>query len=109
MADDKYRVIRDYVVLTPQVIQPRIVRLEVQAANFEFKPVMFQILQTVRHFNGLPSENPHIHFISGAFKIAGASQDALRLIFFSLLFKRSSKRMVELFTTRLYHNTEWLG
>ena len=40
MADDRDRVIRDYVVLTPQAINSGIVRLEVQTANFELKPMM---------------------------------------------------------------------
>ena len=47
MADDRDRAIRDYVVLAPQVIHLGIVRHEVEAANFELKPVMFQMLQTV--------------------------------------------------------------
>ena len=43
MADDRDKAIRDYTVLTPQVMHPRIVKPKVQAANFELKPVMFQI------------------------------------------------------------------
>ena len=61
MADDRDIAIRDYAVLTPQVIQPRIVRLEVQVANFELKLMMFQMLQTVGQFNRLPSKDPHLH------------------------------------------------
>ena len=41
MADDRDRAIRDYVVLTPQVVHLGIIRPEVEAANFELKPVMF--------------------------------------------------------------------
>ena len=74
-------------MLTPQAIIHRIVRPEVQADNFELKPVMFQMLQTVGQFNGLPSEDPHLHRklfmeVSDTFKIAGASQEALRLRLF---------------------------
>ncbi|KAH9685728.1 hypothetical protein KPL70_014067 [Citrus sinensis] len=61
MADDRDRTIRDYAVLTPQVVHPGIVRPEVEAANFELKPVMFQMLQTVGQFNGLPTEDPHLY------------------------------------------------
>ena len=87
MADDRDRVIRDYVVLTPQVKHPGIITLEVEAVNFELKPVMFQMLQTVGQFNGLPNEDHHLHIklfleVSDAFKIARATQDALRLIIF---------------------------
>ena len=45
MANDRDRVIRDYVVLTPQAIKSGIVRLEVQAAKFELKPMMFQTVK----------------------------------------------------------------
>ncbi|KAH9697932.1 hypothetical protein KPL71_023814 [Citrus sinensis] len=87
MDDDRDRTVRDYVVLTPQVVHPGIIRPEVEAANFELKPVMFQMLQTVGQFNGLPNEDPHLHLklfleVSDAFKIAGATQDALRLRLF---------------------------
>ncbi|KAH9768947.1 hypothetical protein KPL71_011805 [Citrus sinensis] len=45
------------------------------------------MLQTVGQFNKLPSEDPHLHLklfleVSDAFKIAGASQEALRLRLF---------------------------
>ena len=87
MTDDRDRAIRDYTVLTPQVVHLGIIRPEVEAANFELKPVMFQMLQTVGQFNGLPNEDPHLHLklfleVSDAFKIAGATQDALRLRLF---------------------------
>lgn len=82
MADDRDRdrAIRDYVVLT-QAINPRIIRPKVQAANFELKLVMFQMLKTVGQFNRLPSEVPHLHLklfleVSDAFKIARATSDA---------------------------------
>lgn len=47
MADDRDKAIRDYAMLTPQVMHPRIVIPEMQAANFEFKPMMLQMLQTI--------------------------------------------------------------
>ena len=78
MANDNDKAIRDYAMLTHQVIHSGIVRPDVQADDFELKPVMFQMLQTVRQFNGLPSEDPHLHLklfleVSDAFKITGAS------------------------------------
>ena len=81
MADDRDRAIRDYVVLTPQVVHHSIIRPEVDAVNFELKPVMFQMLQTVGQFNGLPNEDPYFHLklfleVSDAFKISRATQDA---------------------------------
>ena len=58
-----------------------------EAANFKLKPVIFQMLQTVGQFNGLPNEDPHIHLklfleVSDAFNIVGVTQDALRLRLF---------------------------
>ena len=41
MTDDRDRAIRDYTVLTFQVVHPGIVRPEVQAANFELKLMIF--------------------------------------------------------------------
>ena len=73
-------------MLTPQVVHPGIVRPEVEAANFELNLVMFQMLQTVGQFNGLPSKDPYLHLklffeVSDAFKTTGATHDALRLRF----------------------------
>ena len=87
MVDGRDRVIKDYAMLAPQVIHPEIVRPEVEVANFELKPVMLKILQTVGQFNGLPSEDPHLYLklfveVNDAFKIIGASHDALRLRLF---------------------------
>ena len=87
MVNDRNRAIRDYTVLTSQVVHPRIIKPEVEAANFELKPIIFQMLQTVGQFNRLPNEDPHLHFklfleVSDVFKIVGATQDALRLRLF---------------------------
>ena len=87
MANDKDSAIRDYAVLTPQAIHSGIVRPNVQANNFELKPVIFQMLQTVGQFSRLPSEDLHPHLklfleVSDTFKITGASQEALRLRLF---------------------------
>ena len=62
------------------------------AVNFERKPVMFQMFQTVGQFNGLPNEDPHLHLklfleVSDTFKIAKATQDALRLRLFPYSLK----------------------
>ena len=54
MTNDRDRAIQDYAVLTSQAIHSGIVRPDVQADNFELKPMMFQMLQTVGQFNELP-------------------------------------------------------
>ena len=83
-------------VLTPQAINPRLVRLGVQANNFVLKLVMFQMLQIVGKLNGLLCEDDHLHLklfleVSDAFKIVGASQEALRLRLFLFSLKDRAK------------------
>ena len=96
MANDRDRVIREYGVLTPQAIHPGIVRPDIQIDNFELKPVMFQILQSVGQFNGLPFDDPHLRFklffkVSDAFKIARVSQETLRLGLFPFSMRDRAK------------------
>ncbi|XP_062114496.1 uncharacterized protein LOC133825591 [Humulus lupulus] len=48
---------------------------------------MFQMLQTVRQFSGMPTEDPHLHLrsfleVSDSFKLQGVSEEALRLKLF---------------------------
>ncbi|XP_062093867.1 uncharacterized protein LOC133799894 [Humulus lupulus] len=64
-----------------------IVRQEIQAAQFELKPVMFQMLQTVGQFSGIPTEDPHLHLrlfieVSDSFMLPRVTEDALRLKLF---------------------------
>jgi hypothetical protein len=49
IANDREHNIRDYVVFDPNAINT-IVRPEITAAQFEFKPMIFQMLQTVGQF-----------------------------------------------------------
>ena len=59
IANDRDRSIWDYAIFNPETMNTGIVR---PATNhFEFKPIMFQMLQTVRQFHGLPHEDPHLH------------------------------------------------
>ncbi|XP_062114094.1 uncharacterized protein LOC133825122 [Humulus lupulus] len=48
---------------------------------------MFQLLQTVGQFSGMPTEDPHLHIhlfieVSDSFKLPGVTKDALRLKLF---------------------------
>ena len=68
-------------------LNPGIVRPDIQAATFELKPVMFQMLQTVGQFSGMPTEDPHLHLhsffgLSDSFKLQGVTEEALRLKLF---------------------------
>jgi hypothetical protein len=51
IANDRTRNIRDYVVFDPNAMNTKIVRPEITAAQFEFKPMMFQMLQTIGQFS----------------------------------------------------------
>ncbi|XP_062103792.1 uncharacterized protein LOC133814906 [Humulus lupulus] len=64
LADDRARAIREYAAPMFNELNPGIVRPEIQAAQFELKPVMFQMLQTVGQFSGIPTEDPHLHLRS---------------------------------------------
>ncbi|KAL5561694.1 hypothetical protein UlMin_031441 [Ulmus minor] len=73
-----------------------IVRPEITANHFEFKPMMFQMLQTVGQFSGLPHEDPHLHLkqfleVASNFKIPGVSDDAFRLRLFPYSLKDRAK------------------
>ncbi|XP_062100696.1 uncharacterized protein LOC133806621 [Humulus lupulus] len=87
LADDRARAIREYAAPMFNELNPGIVRPEIQAAQFELKPVMFQMLQTVGQFSGMPTEDPHLHLrsfleVSDSFKLQGVSEEALRLKLF---------------------------
>ena len=87
MADDRDRAIREYAVPVLHGLNSGIVRPEIQAPQFELKPVMFQMLQTVGQFSGMSTEDPHLHLrlfmeVSDSFKLPGVSEDALRLKLF---------------------------
>ncbi|KAL5560677.1 hypothetical protein UlMin_036888 [Ulmus minor] len=54
IANDRDRSIRDYAIFDPETMNTGIVRPEITANHFEFKPMMFQMLQTMETFyNGL--------------------------------------------------------
>ena len=87
LADDRARAIREYAAPMFNELNPGIVRPEIQAPQFELKPVMFQMLQTVGQFSGMPTEDPHLHLrsfleVSDSFKIQGVSEEVLRLKLF---------------------------
>ena len=82
IADDRDRALRQYVVPVFNDLNPGIRRPKIEARQFKLKPVMFQMLQTVGQFSGMPTEDPHLHLrlfmeVSDSFKLAGVPEDAL--------------------------------
>ena len=87
IVNDRDRCIRQYVVPLFTTLNPGIRRPDIEATQFELKPVMFQMLQLVGQFSGMPTEDPHLHLrlfmkVSNLFKIASVTEDALRLKLF---------------------------
>ena len=87
LMDDRDRAIREYAVPILHGLNPGNIRPKIQASQFELKPVMFQMLQTVGQFNGMATEDPHMHLrlfmeVCDSFKLPGVSDEALRLKLF---------------------------
>ena len=73
-----------------------IVRHEIIANHFEFRPMMFQMLQTVGQFSGSPQEDPHFHLkqfleVANNFKISRVMDDGFRLRLFPYSLKDGTK------------------
>ncbi|XP_061347094.1 uncharacterized protein LOC133292662 [Gastrolobium bilobum] len=73
-----------------------IVQPEIAAANFELKPIMFDMLETIGLFNGMPSEDPLLHIknfmeIAYSFKIQGVTSDALKMKLFPFSLTNKAK------------------
>ena len=77
-------------------METSIARPTLNTAQFEFKPMMFQMLQTVGQFGGAPQEDPYLHLkqfleVCSNFIIPGVSDDAFRLKLFPYSLKDRAK------------------
>ena len=96
MINDRDRPMRDYAMFDHQNMQTSIARPHIDAVHFEFKPMMFQMLQTIGQFGGFPHEDPHEHLkqfleVCSNFIIPGVSEDAFRLKLFPYSLKDKAK------------------
>ena len=96
IANDRARNIRDYAIFDPNAMSTGIVLPEITAAQFEFKPMIFQMLQTTGQYSGAPSEDPHLHLrqfldVAGNFKVLGVTDDAFRLRLFPYSLRDRAK------------------
>ncbi|XP_024020121.1 uncharacterized protein LOC112091245 [Morus notabilis] len=87
MADVRDKAIREYAIPILHRLNLGIIRLEIQAPQFELKSVIFQMLQTVGQFSGMATEDPHLHLrlfmeVCDTFKLPGVTEEALRLKLF---------------------------
>ncbi|PNX70356.1 hypothetical protein L195_g057311, partial [Trifolium pratense] len=65
-------------------------------AQFEFKPMMFHMLQTVGQFSGAAIDDLHLHLkqfleVASNFKIPGVTDDAFRLRLLSCSLRYRAK------------------
>lgn len=65
---------------------------DITVVQFEFKPMMFQILQTIGQYSDTANEDPYLHLrqcleVASNFKILGIKDDAFRLKPFSYSLK----------------------
>ncbi|KAL3849579.1 hypothetical protein ACJIZ3_011461 [Penstemon smallii] len=82
------RPINEYITPILGVLDSSIVRPEIEAAHFEVKPVMLNLINSSAIFSGLAMEDPHAHLknfmeICDSFKLNGVTADQLRMKLFS--------------------------
>ena len=75
ISDDRDRALRQYIVPVFHDLNSGISRPEIEAQQFELKTIMFQMLQTVGQFSGMPTEDPHLHLrlfmeVNDSYKLA---------------------------------------
>lgn len=87
IVNDKGRSIREYAVFDLPSLHTSIVKSEVTIVQFEFKPIMFQILQTIGQSSGIDIYDPYLHLnqfneVAENFKIACIVDDGFKLRLF---------------------------
>ena len=94
--NDDDRALEDFAVPLLDGLHASILRPPITANNFELKPVMFQMFQTVGTFNGLPNEDPNMHLmnflaICDSYKQNGVSDEGVRLRLFPFSLSGSAR------------------
>lgn len=82
--NDDDRALEDFVVPLLDGLHTSILKPLITTNNFELKIIMFQMLQIVGTFNGLPNEDLNMHLmnffgICDSYKKNGMSEEAVRL------------------------------
>ncbi|KAK8713477.1 hypothetical protein V6N13_148693 [Hibiscus sabdariffa] len=81
------RAIREHLTPILDDLNPGIVAPEIQAAHFELKPVMFNMLNSIGQFGGSPHEDARQHIrafleVCDSFRQQGVHEDVLKLKLF---------------------------
>ncbi|XP_022159074.1 uncharacterized protein LOC111025516 [Momordica charantia] len=87
MADQRDRAMRDYAATILEDLNSSVMNPVPTDAQFEFKPMMLQMLNTIGQFGGPEHEDPRSHLksfikVANTFRLPGISDDALRLTLF---------------------------
>ncbi|KAI5424793.1 hypothetical protein KIW84_030832 [Lathyrus oleraceus] len=61
ITNDMPRNIKECAIFDQNAMNTRIVRPEITVARFEFKLMMFQMLQAIGQYYGTSNEDPHLH------------------------------------------------
>ncbi|KAL4295259.1 hypothetical protein GQ457_12G016170 [Hibiscus cannabinus] len=90
------RTIRDYLAEDLEGLNHVVTMPDFEVENFELKPVMFNMLNTLGQFGGTPNENARQHLksfleICNSFKIHGVSNDVLKLKLFTYSLRDKAK------------------
>ncbi|XP_061366894.1 uncharacterized protein LOC133310023 [Gastrolobium bilobum] len=106
--------IRAHAIPTLNNLHSGIVQPDVVAENFELKPEMFHMLQTIGQFNGLPSEDPNLHLqnfidVADTFKIRGVTSDALKMKLFPYSLTNKAKAWLNSLQPQLIRSWEELA
>lgn len=114
LANDRNSATRGYALFDPEAMNTGIMRTPNNTPQFEFKPLMFQMLQAMGQFNGAATKDPHLHLkqfldVASNFKISGITDNAFRLRLFPFSLGGKAKNWLNsLEPIQLTHGTNWL-
>ncbi|KEH30714.1 hypothetical protein MTR_4g078865 [Medicago truncatula] len=60
MENDNNMFIIEYEMFDPNTLTTSIIMINITTAQFEFKPMMFQMLQTICQFSGAVTDDPRM-------------------------------------------------
>ncbi|KAK8713308.1 hypothetical protein V6N13_148529 [Hibiscus sabdariffa] len=94
------RAIRDHLTPILDDLNPGMVAPEIQAAYFELKPVMFNMLNSIRQFGGSPHEDARRHIrafleVCDSFRQQGVHEDVLKLKLFPYSLEDHLTKMLD--------------